>query len=255
VFLHGDVHHVEEVEMVAQPHGPSADESSLRCGLRVLIVEDDDTFAEYVAKIFTARGDHPTRVSHGDDATVRHRDADVVLLDLMLPEDRKGLYGLRVLHGLRKVTDKPVLVVTGQGDARTTVCALRRGADDYIVKPFRSEVLLARVDAVFRRYKLSEQSTPRTVTVRDMVIDFAARRVTVAGAAVALTKTEFDLLAVLARTRGTAVSREQLLYEVTGDASPSRSQSLGVHMTALRQKLTRPGLIVTLHGFGYRLDG
>ncbi|HEY7596770.1 MAG TPA: response regulator transcription factor [Actinophytocola sp.] len=237
--------------MTAQPRGPVAVEGGRRNALRVLLVEDDDNFAESVAKVLARLGHEPTRVSHGGDAAVRHRDADVVLLDLMLPDGN----GLDVLRGLRKVTDVPVLVLTAVGDTRTLVRALHLGADDYLVKPFRADELLARIDAVMRRSKLSDQPPPQVVTVRDVEIDLGARRVVAGGAEVSLTGTEFDVLATLARRRGTAVERERLMDEVYGDASRARSQSLGVHLTSLRRKLDRPGLIATLHGFGYRLEG
>src|ERR1044072_5428480 len=132
--------------MVAQPQGPVV-ENGWRNALRVLLVEDDDNFAESVAKALVRLGHEPTRVSHGADAAVRHRDADVVLLDLMLPDGN----GLDVLRGLRKVTDVPILVLTAVGDPRTLVRALHLGADDYLVKPFRADELLARIDAVVRR--------------------------------------------------------------------------------------------------------
>lgn len=222
-----------------------------RHGLRALLVEDDDNFAEYLAKILARHGHRPTRVSRGEDAALRHRDADVVLLDLRLPDTP----GLDVLRGLRKVTDVPILVLTGLGDDRTVVRALHLGADDYLVKPVGADVLMARIEAVRRRVKHGSQPTPEVVVVRDVEIDLAARRVVVGGEEVTLTGTEFDVLAALARSRGAAVERERLMDEVFGDASRARSQSLGVHLTWLRRKLNRPGLIVTLHGFGYRLEG
>jgi DNA-binding response OmpR family regulator len=219
--------------------------------LRVLLVEDDDIFAESVAKALTRLGHRPTRVSHGGDAVVRHRDADVVLLDLLLPDG----HGLDVLRDLRGVTEVPILVLTAVGDDRTLVRALHSGADDYLVKPFREDVLLARIEAVVRRIQFSAQPPPRVVEVGDVRIDLEARRVSAGGEEVVLTGMEFDVLAALARRRGTAVKRERVLDEVYGDASRTRTHSLGVHLTSLRRKLNRPGLIVTLHGFGYRLEG
>ncbi len=237
--------------MSVQDQGRVPLDNAWRGSLRILLVEDDDNFAEAVAKVLTRLGHEPTRVSRGGDAVVRHRDADVVLLDLLLPDG----HGLDVLRNLRKVTDVPILVVSAVGDSRTLVRALHLGADDYLTKPFRADELLARMEAVVRRIQFSAQPPPQVVTVRDVEIDLAARRVLAGGSEVSLTGTEFDVLAALARRRGTAVERERLMDEVYGDATPARSQSLGVHLTSLRRKLNRPGLIATLHGFGYRLEG
>lgn len=219
--------------------------------LRVLLVEDDDVFAESVTTLLTRLGHQPTRVAFGGDAAGRHRDADVVFLDMKLPD----CDGLDVLRNLRAVTEVPILVLSAVDDVRRVVSALHMGADDYLVKPVREDVLLARLQAVVRRIQFSAQPVPLVVEVRDVRIDLGARRVVAGGDEVVLTVMEFDVLAVLARQRGIAVKRERVLDEVYGDASPGRTQSLGVHLTSLRRKLNRPGLIVTLHGFGYRLEG
>jgi DNA-binding response OmpR family regulator len=219
--------------------------------MRVLLVEDDDYLAESVTKALLRFGHIPTRVSRGADAATRHHDADLVLLDLLLPDG----HGLNVLRDLRRVTIVPILVLTAVGDDRTVVRALHLGADDYLVKPFREAVLLARIDAVMRRSRMRSVPAPPVVAAGDVEIDLAARRVRVGGAEVVLTGMEFDVLAALARRRGTAVSRQQLIDEVWGDLLPARTHALGVHLTALRRKLNRPGLITTMHGFGYRLEG
>jgi len=221
--------------------------------LRVLLVEDDDVLAETVARTLSDIGHVATRVVLGRDALVRHREADVILLDLKLPDTKGNL--LDLLRNLRSATDVPILVLSAIGDERTVVAALHLGADDYLVKPVREDMLLARMAAVVRRIQFSAQPPPSVVVARDVEIDLAARRVLVGGAEVVLTGLEFAVLAALARQLGIAVKRERLLVEVYGDASPGRPQSLGVHLTSLRRKLDRPGLIVTLHGFGYRLEG
>jgi DNA-binding response OmpR family regulator len=165
--------------------------------MRVLLVEDDDNLAESVTKALHRFGHSPTRVSHGADAVTRHHDADLVLLDLLLPDG----HGLNVLRDLRRVTGLPILVLTAVGDDRTVVRALRLGADDYLVKPFREAVLLARIDAVMRRTRIRSTPAPRVVVVDDVEIDLAARRVLVGGAEVVLTGMEFDVLAALAKRR------------------------------------------------------
>jgi DNA-binding response OmpR family regulator len=146
-----------------------------------------------------------------------------------------------------------VVVLTAHGDERSVVRGLRLGADDYLVKPVRLTELLARIDAVTRRARATGPGPgARTVRAGDVEIDLDARRVLVGGAEAGLTAKEFDVLAVLARRAGTAVSREQLLDEVWGDTGHATSRSLDVHLTQLRAKLGRPGLLTTIRGFGYR---
>ncbi|WP_116048086.1 response regulator transcription factor [Amycolatopsis palatopharyngis] len=218
--------------------------------MRVLLVEDDDGVAGALAESLRTPGHQVTRVARGMDALTRHREADLVLLDLGLPD----VDGLDVLHRIRQVSAVPVLVLTARGDERTVVRGLRLGADDYLTKPVRLAELLARMEAVARRTALRQSGeAPATVRVGDVEIDLGARRVRSGGREVALTAKEFDVLAVLAARRGTAVSRQQVMDEVWGDAHLAVSRSLDVHLTQLRAKLATPGLVVTIRGYGYRL--
>ncbi|MDX3661845.1 response regulator transcription factor [Lentzea sp. NPDC055074] len=217
--------------------------------MRVLLVEDDDGVANALVEALRANGHRPTRVRRGADALIAHRDADVVLLDLGLPDQD----GLEVLRKLRKIDPVPVLVLTARGDERTVVRGLRLGADDYLVKPVRLAELLARIDAVARRSAARSQEPDELVRVSDVEIDLQSRQVVVGGREISLTTKEFDVLAVLARRPGTAVSRQQLMDEVWGNAFVAVSRTLDVHLTQLRAKLDRPGLLHTIRGFGYRL--
>ncbi|ONI84219.1 DNA-binding response regulator [Actinosynnema sp. ALI-1.44] len=217
--------------------------------MRVLLVEDDKGVGEALIEALAARGHVPTRVSRGADALTRHHDADLILLDLGLPDTD----GLEVLRMIRKVADVPVLVLTARGDERSVVRGLRLGADDYVVKPVRLAELLARMDTIMHRAARSAAALHHVVQVADVRIDLSARRVIAGGEEISLTTKEFELLAVLARRLGTAVSRQQLMDEVWGDAYLAISRSLDVHMTQLRGKLKRPGLLTTIRGFGYRL--
>jgi DNA-binding response OmpR family regulator len=217
--------------------------------MRVLLVEDDDGVADALVEALRANGHRPTRVRRGADALIAHRDADVVLLDLGLPDQD----GLEVLRKLRKIDPVPVLVLTARGDERTVVRGLRLGADDYLVKPVRLAELLARIDAVARRSAARSQEPGDIVRVSDVEIDLQSRQVVVGGREISLTTKEFDVLAVLARRPGTAVSRQQLMDEIWGNAFVAVSRTLDVHLTQLRAKLDRPGLLHTIRGFGYRL--
>ncbi|MCR3751023.1 response regulator transcription factor [Lentzea californiensis] len=217
--------------------------------MRVLLVEDDDGVADALVEALRANGHRPSRVRRGSDALIAHRDADVVLLDLGLPDQD----GLEVLRKLRKIDPVPVLVLTARGDERTVVRGLRLGADDYLVKPVRLAELLARIDAVARRSAARSQEPDELVRVSDVEIDLQSRQVVVGGREISLTTKEFEVLAVLARRPGTAVSRQQLMDEVWGNAFVAVSRTLDVHLTQLRAKLDRPGLLHTIRGFGYRL--
>jgi DNA-binding response OmpR family regulator len=220
--------------------------------VRVLLVEDDAGVAGALAESLHARGHPVTSVGRGADALHRHREADLVLLDLGLPD----LDGLDVLRKIRAVSPVPVIVLTARGDERSVVRGLRLGADDYLTKPVRLAELLARMDAVVRRAVARDapaDSAGDVVHVEDVEIDLGARRVLVAGHDIGLTTKEYEILAVLAARPGTAVSRQQLMDEVWGDAYLAVSRSLDVHLTQLRAKLDRPGLLTTIRGFGYRL--
>lgn len=220
--------------------------------MRVLLVEDDAGVAGALAESLHARGHPVTSVARGADALHHHRTADLVLLDLGLPD----LDGLDVLRKIRAVSPVPVIVLTARGDERSVVRGLRLGADDYLTKPVRLAELLARMDAVVRRAvarAAPADGAGDVVRIEDVEIDLGARRVLVAGHDVGLTTKEFEILAVLAARPGTAVSRQQLMDEVWGDAYLAVSRSLDVHLTGLRAKLDRPGLLTTIRGFGYRL--
>lgn len=216
--------------------------------MRVLLVEDNDAVAHALIDVLETNGHQPAWCRLGADALTTHHQADIVLLDLGLPD----LDGLEVLRRLRRVSTIPVLVLTARGDERSVVRGLRGGADDYLIKPIRLRELLARIEAVSRRAPAGE-GPARVVRVTDVVIDLDARTVRAGESSVELTNKEFDVLAVLARKLGTAVSRQQIMDQVWGDAYLAVSRSLDVHMTTLRAKLDRPELVHTIRGYGYRL--
>ncbi|MFI7481621.1 response regulator transcription factor [Kocuria sp. M1R5S2] len=220
--------------------------------MRVAVVEDDEGVADALVDALEAHWMTAVHLGRGQDILIRHLEFDIVLLDLGLPD----LDGIEVLRRLRQVSRMPIIILTAREDERSVVRGLHNGADDYLVKPARMSELLARIDTV-RRRAAPESSTPRTgvLTFGDVVIDVDARSLTVAGDRVPLTTKEFDLLSVLVETPGAAVSREQLMDRLWGDAFVAFSRSLDVHMTALRSKLARPGLIETIRGFGYRWTG
>jgi DNA-binding response OmpR family regulator len=218
--------------------------------VRIAVVEDDDGVGEALIEALGARGHVAERMRRGSDLLVAHRGFDAVILDLGLPDAD----GLQVLRQLREVSSVPVLILTARSDERSIVRGLRGGADDYLVKPPRIAELTARLDTVTRRAAQapSPARAADVVVTGDVRVDRRARVVEVDGVDIGLTQKEFALVEVLVERPGSAVSRQQLMDRIWGDAFVAVSRSLDVHMTGLRSKLNRPGLITTIRGFGYR---
>lgn len=217
--------------------------------LRLCVVEDDDDVGEALKEVLGEYGYRVERKTRGADLLLRHRNYDAVILDLGLPDGD----GLDVLRKLREVSDVPVVVLTARDDERTVVRGLRIGADDYLVKPPRVAELIARLEAVVRRAApIDRAASGRIVVTGDVRVDLGAREVTVGDCRIELTQKEFELVEVLVDRAGCAVSREMLMDRVWGDAFLAVSRSLDVHISTLRGKLGRPGLITTIRGFGYR---
>ncbi|MBF6328401.1 response regulator transcription factor [Nocardia transvalensis] len=216
--------------------------------MRLAVVEDDDGVGDALVEALSVRGHHAHRMRRGADLLIAHRGYDAVILDLGLPDAD----GLQILRQLREVSPVPVVILTARSDERSIVRGLRGGADDYVVKPPRIAELVARLENVTRRAAAATQPAPRIVETGDVRVDLAARRVQVAGRPIALTAKEFELVQALVERPGAAVSRQQLMDRIWGDAFVAVSRSLDVHMAGLRQKLARPGLITTIRGYGYR---
>ncbi|MFN3004547.1 response regulator transcription factor [Mycolicibacterium wolinskyi] len=216
--------------------------------MRIAVVEDDDGVGEALVDALAEVGHSPVRMRRGADLLLGHRDVDLVLLDLGLPDAD----GLTVLRQLRAVSQIPVVVLTARDDERSVVRALRGGADDYVVKPARLGELRARIEVVARRRMAAADEEPDTVESGDIVVDLNARRVEVGGEEISLAPKEFEVLAYLVARRGEAVSRQEMMDAIWGDAYVAISRSLDVHMTSLRAKLGRPEAITTIRGYGYR---
>ncbi|MBI3225112.1 MAG: response regulator transcription factor [Mycolicibacterium cosmeticum] len=221
--------------------------------MRVLLVEDDEGVASALVELLERAGAAVVHVARGSDALHRVKGCDLVLLDLGLPD----MDGLEVLRTLRRASTVPVIIMTARDSDGAVVLGLRAGADDYLVKPVRKAVLLARIDAVMRRFRRGAgelTATAGPVIAGPVTIDRERREVVVAGEARPLTRTEFQILATLAARQGEAVSREELMLEVWGTAVVGRSRSLDFFIGQLRTKLTGVPL-QTVRGFGFRLDG
>ena len=216
--------------------------------MRVAVVEDDDGVADALVESLRSRRIECERMRCGADILTHHHGFDAVLLDLGLPD----LDGLQVLRRLREVSTVPVVILTARSDERSVVRGLRGGADDYLVKPPRIAELMARIESVTRRAAPPAPDSSRVVVNGDVRVDLDARTVEVDGKPVTLTQKEFELVEALLERPGAAVSRQQLMDRIWGDAFVAVSRTLDVHMTGLRAKLNRPGLIATIRGYGYR---
>ena len=214
--------------------------------MRILIVEDDDAIAKPLAEGLRREGFEVARVATGEEA-LEQQLPDLVLLDLRLP----GIDGTEVCRRLRARSDVPIIVVTAKGEEIDRVVGLELGADDYIVKPFGFRELLARMRAVMRRVR--PDSDRALIRVGALEIDVRGRRATLAGAPVALTTKEFDLLALLASEPGAVISRQRILREVWDTEWFGPTKTVDVHVASLRKKLGEPGWIETVRGVGLRL--
>ena len=224
---------------------------------RILVVEDDDAIAAFVATALEREGYTVTWVHTGQEA-LSHTQSDVpdlVLLDLMLPGDVDGLQVCRIIR--RGEVYIPIIMVTARDEDVDKVVGLELGADDYITKPFNTRELLARVRAVLRLARSGRESRHRErLCIGPLEIDLAGRDVRVEGRPVPLTPKEFDLLVVLARNRGRVFGRETLLQQVWGYDYLGDSRTVDVHIQRLRSKLEpdprHPRYLLTVHSIGYK---
>jgi two-component system, OmpR family, response regulator MtrA len=218
---------------------------------RVLVVDDDIALAEMLGIVLRGEGFEPSFVYDGDKAMEVFRDfrPDLVLLDLMLP----GMDGIDVCRQIRAESGVPIVMLTAKSDTVDVVLGLESGADDYIVKPFQSKVLIARVRARLRR---TDDPAPETLAIGDVTIDVAGHSVQRGGESLNLTPLEFDLLVALARKPRQVFTREVLLEQVWGYRHAADTRLVNVHVQRLRAKIEkdpeRPEIVVTVRGVGYK---
>jgi len=218
----------------------------------VLVVDDEPAIVAIVRDYLADAGYRVTTARSGDEALrqIRSITPDLVVLDLGLP----GIDGLDVAREIRRTSWVPIIMLTARSDEADRVAGLELGADDYVVKPFSPRELLARVRAVLRRGHAEPSSE---LVVGDLAVNDAERVVVVAGSAIDLTATEFDLLARMAAAPGRVFTRAQLLETIHGIAVDSGERAIDAHIKNLRRKIEtdahRPRRILTVHGVGYRL--
>lgn len=229
-------------------------------GQQILVVDDEVPLADLVSRYLTTAGYAVTTCHTGPAAVTEARrlHPEVIVLDLGLP----GLDGIEVCRQIRTFSDCYVVMVTARDDEVDTLVGLSVGADDYVTKPFSPRELVARVQAMLRRPR--QQEPPTVVGVEEparrfgeLAIDVAAREVFLQGRPVALTRTEFDLLATLSERPRFAFGRRRLVDEVWGEGWVGDEHLVDVHIGHIRRKLdddpARPRYIRTVRGVGYRM--
>ena len=218
----------------------------------IMVVDDDQDLAEMLAIVLTGEGMEVDLVSRGDQVmeVFKNSTPDLVLLDLMLP----GLDGIEVCRLIRAESMVPIVMLTAKSDTTDVVKGLEAGADDYIVKPFQTSELLARIKARLRR--TAPTSASSKLEFGGVSIDLIAHEVRRGDKVIALTRLEFDLLLALAREPGRVFTREALLAEVWGYRHSSDTRLVNVHIQRIRSKIERdpnqPELVLTVRGVGYR---
>ena len=223
----------------------------------ILIIEDETTVRETLARNFKAEGFDVLSAADGVEGLrlAREQNPDLIVLDLMLPE----MDGLSVCRVLRKESGVPVIMLTARGTEMDKIVGLETGADDYVVKPFSFGELLARVRANLRRASGEARAAATRLQAGDLTLDLLARRATLGQSEVKLTQREFDLLAELMRNRDAVLSRDLLMARVWGYDYGGDSHTVDVHIRWLREKIeedpSAPKRITTVRGVGYRFEG
>jgi DNA-binding response OmpR family regulator len=225
-------------------------------GAATVLVVDDEPKIRNTVRLFLEQERYAVLTAGSGQEAIEvtgRLNPDLVVLDLMLPD----LPGEEVARSLRAVSQVPIIMLTAKAEEADRVAGLRLGADDYVTKPFSPLELVARVETVLRRSHGDGPDGPWSFDAGDLVVDRDARTVTVGGADVSLTKSEFDLLLALASQPGKAFSRYELVARVHGYDYEGYERTIDVHVKNLRAKLgddpKEPRYVRTVPGIGYKL--
>ena len=226
---------------------------------KVLIVEDEQSISSFISMILTANGYDTTIVNTGEEALtmISSHCPDLIVLDLGLPD----MDGLEVLRSVRKWSSLPIVVVSARNHERDKVEALDYGADDYLVKPFGTSELLARIRTAIRHTRTPDGAAAvansGVFTAGDLTIDYGKHRVYIAGRDAGLTQNEYKLVALLGLHAGKVLTYDYLIKELWGPSARSDNQILRVNMANIRRKIEKnpaqPAYIFTESGVGYRM--
>jgi two-component system alkaline phosphatase synthesis response regulator PhoP len=219
----------------------------------ILVIDDEPKIVKQAQDYLVRAGFRVLTAGDGKAALAmaRHERPDLIVLDLNLPE----MDGLDVCRALRRESDVPIIMLTARVEETDRLIGLELGADDYITKPFSPRELVARVRAVLRRVRGGVHQ-PGLIRVGELEIDVHGHRVTRAGGAIHLTRTEFNLLVTLAQHPGQTFSRAQLLDRLHGVRYDGYDRSVDAHVKNLRRKLepdpVEPRYVLTVYGIGYK---
>lgn len=215
---------------------------------RILIVEDEIAISDLMKIELESQGYQCECAYDGKVAAdnIEQRKYDLILLDIMLPE----IDGYELLEYIRQTVQTPTIFITAKGQVKDTIRGLRAGADDYLIKPFVMEELLARVEAVLRRY----HKTSDIMTIDNITINVVARTVKDNEKTIELTRKEFDLLLLLVQNKNIALYRETIFEKVWGEDLEFETRTLDLHIQRLRKKLNWKEKIKTVYRIGYMLE-
>ena len=221
---------------------------------KILVIDDEETTVQLITILLERRGYEVIKAYRAEDGLRKayHTHPDLVLLDIMMPE----MDGWEVCRRLRELSDVPIIFLTARGEIRDVVKGLEMGADDYIVKPYDNDELVARIRAHLRRAPAPSIPEELAFDGGDFRVNFLNREVRVRGRLVHLTPKEFNLLAVLVREAGRVITRQELVTAAWGAEYADATDSLKLYIHYLRQKIEEdpehPQYILTSRGVGYR---
>ena len=223
--------------------------------MTLLIVDDEARIRDLIRKYATFEGYNVEEASNGMEAIekCRQKNYDLIIMDVMMPE----LDGFSACREIRRKSQVPVIMLSARGEEYDRIHGFELGIDDYVVKPFSPRELMMRVSAVLKRTAANAPaaSDGELVTIGDMVVDFAARQVTIKGEKLNLSPKEYDLLFYMVRNRGIALTREKLISDVWGYDFFGDDRTLDTHIKLLRKSLGEyADKITTLRGVGYRFE-
>lgn len=217
--------------------------------IRVLIVEDEQAISNLIYMNLIDEGYQCTCAFDGKQAAdiIEEESFDIILLDIMLPE----IDGYELLEYIKTIGTTPVIFLTAKASVEDRIKGLRLGADDYLIKPFQIGELLARIEAVMRRYGIGSH----IISFAGAVMNTESRQIENNGKPVELTVKEFDLLVELIRNKNVALNRNRLYEKVWGEPFLGETRTLDSHIQRLRKKLGWENEIKTVFRIGYRLEG
>lgn len=223
--------------------------------MNILVVDDEIEIADLIELYLTTNGYHVYKAYNGKDALkiLEKRQISLAILDVMMPD----IDGFTLCETIRKKYNFPIIMVTAKVQKMDKITGLTKGADDYITKPFEPLELVARVKAQLRRFTSYNNPKEEIIVIKDLIINPQNHTVTIKDQTINLTPTEFSILLILAKHKGTVVKTEKLFEEVWHEPYiPASNNTIMVHIRHLREKLNKKNdyYIKTIWGVGYEIE-